>query len=64
MPIQKLINYYIDTGVAENSNFAVVSFSRNATPYFNLTAQEAISTIQGLTTAPASQGTKYNDALY
>ncbi|MBE9044435.1 VWA domain-containing protein, partial [Pleurocapsales cyanobacterium LEGE 10410] len=60
----ELINYYIDTGVAENSNFAVVSFSKNAIPYFNLSAQEAITTIQSLTTAPAIEGTKYNDALY
>ncbi len=59
-----LINYYIDTGVAENSNFSVISFSRFANPYFNLTAEQAISIIQSLTTAPTSEGTKYNDALH
>ena len=59
-----LTNYYIDNGLAENINFGVVQFSRNATPYFNLSANEAISTIQSLTTAPASEGTKYNDGLY
>ena len=59
-----LTNYFIDNEIAENINFAVIQFSRNATPYFNLTAEEAISTIQGLTTTAASQGTKYNDALY
>ena len=59
-----LTNYFIDSEIASNINFAVVEFSRNATHYFNLTAEEAISTIQGLTTAAASQGTKYNDALY
>ena len=58
-----LINYYIDTGVAENSNFSVISFSRFANPYFNLTAEQAISIIQNLITAPTSEGTKYNDAL-
>ncbi len=59
-----LTNYFIDNEVAENINFSVVQFSRNAIPYFNLTADQAISTIQSLTTAPASEGTKYNDALY
>ena len=33
-----LTNYFIDSEIAENINFAVVQFSRNATPYFNLTA--------------------------
>ena len=59
-----LTNYFIDNELAENINFGVVQFSRNAIPYFNLTADQAISTIQSLTTAPASEGTKYNDALY
>ncbi len=59
-----LTNYFIDNEIAENINFGVVQFSRNAIPYFNLTADQAISTIQSLTTAPASEGTKYNDALY
>ena len=57
--------YFIDSEIAENINFGVVQFSRNATSYFNLTAQEAISTIQGLTASTNGiEGTKYNDALY
>lgn len=59
-----LTNYFIDNGLAENINFGVVKFSRNATPYFNLTASEAISTIQSLTSSPASEGTEYDNALY
>ena len=60
-----LTNYFIDSEIASNINFAVVQFSRNATPYFNLTAEEAISTIQGLTASTNGiEGTKYNDALY
>jgi Ca2+-binding RTX toxin-like protein len=59
-----LTNYFINNGLAENINFGVVKFSRNATLYENLTAQQAISTIQGLTSSPAIEGTKYNDALY
>ena len=47
-----------------NHNLGVISFSRNATLYANLTATQAISTIQGLTTASPLEGTKYNDALY
>ncbi len=37
-----LTNYFIDNEIAENINFGVVQFSRNATPYFNLSANEAI----------------------
>jgi Ca2+-binding RTX toxin-like protein len=59
-----LTNYFINSGLAENINFGVVKFSRYATLYENLTAEQAISTIQGLTSSPAIEGTKYNDALY
>jgi Ca2+-binding RTX toxin-like protein len=59
-----LTNYFIDNGLADVSNFAVISFSRNATLNANLTATQAISTIQGLTTASPLEGTKYNDALF
>jgi Ca2+-binding RTX toxin-like protein len=59
-----LTNYFINSGLAENINFGVVKFSRNATLYKDLTASQAISTIQGLTSSPASEGTKYNDGLY
>jgi hypothetical protein len=59
-----LTNYFINSGLAENINFGVVKFARNATLYSNLSASQAISTIQGLTSSPAIEGTKYNDALY
>ncbi|MBW4533543.1 MAG: VWA domain-containing protein [Pleurocapsa minor HA4230-MV1] len=59
-----LTNYFIDNGLAENINFGVVKFSRNATLYKNLTANQAISTIQGLTSSPAIEGTEYDNALY
>ena len=60
-----LTQYFIDNEIAENINFGVIQFSRYATPYFNLTASEAISTIEGLTASTnAIAGTKYNDALY
>ena len=60
-----LTNYFIDNEIAQNINFGVIQFSRYATPYFNLTASEAISTIEGLTASTnAMEGTKYNDALY
>jgi hypothetical protein len=61
---QDLTNYFIDNELAENINFGVVKFSRNATLYKNLTAQQAISTIQGLTSSPAIEGTEYDNALY
>ncbi len=32
-----LANHFINTGLADVSNFAVISFSRNATSYANLT---------------------------
>jgi Ca2+-binding RTX toxin-like protein len=59
-----LTNYFINSGLAENINFGVVKFSRNATLYKNLTAQQAITTIQGLTSSPAIEGTEYDNALY
>jgi V8-like Glu-specific endopeptidase len=59
-----LTNYFINSGLAENINFGVVKFSRNATLYKNLTAEQAISTIQGLTSSPAIEGTEYDDAGY
>jgi Ca2+-binding RTX toxin-like protein len=59
-----LANHFINNGLADVSNFAVISFSRNATSYANLTATQAISTIQGLTTANPIEGTQYNDALW
>ncbi|AFZ33633.1 Na-Ca exchanger/integrin-beta4 [Stanieria cyanosphaera PCC 7437] len=59
-----LTNHFINTGIADVSNFAVISFSKNATLHANLTASQAITKIQGLTNAPAIEGTKYNDALY
>ncbi|MEM9276142.1 MAG: Calx-beta domain-containing protein [Cyanobacteria bacterium P01_F01_bin.143] len=60
-----LTNYFIDNEIAENSNFAVINFSRNAVLQPNLTAEEAITAIQGLTpsTNPL-EGTEYNDALF
>ncbi|MGL5875135.1 MAG: Calx-beta domain-containing protein, partial [Xenococcaceae cyanobacterium] len=58
-----LANHFINNGLADVSNFAVISFSKNATSYANLTATQAISTIQGLT-ATTGLGTQYNDALY
>ena len=59
-----LTNYFIDNEIAENSNFAVINFSRYATLNANLTADEAIATIQGLTASTnAIEGTKYTDAL-
>jgi Ca2+-binding RTX toxin-like protein len=58
-----LTNYFINNGLAENINFGVVSFSRNATLYDDLTANQAISRIQSLTNAPAIEGTRYNAAL-
>ena len=59
-----LTQYFFNSGIAENINFGVIQFSEDAIPYFNLTASEAISTIESLSTATASQGTEYNDALY
>ena len=60
-----LTNYFIDNEIAENINFGIIQFSKYATPYFNLTAEQAISTIGGLTASTnAMEGTKYNDALY
>ena len=59
-----LINYFIDNEIAENSNFAVINFSRNAVLQPNLTAEEAITAMQGLTPSTGSEGTKYNDALF
>jgi Ca2+-binding RTX toxin-like protein len=58
-----LVNYFIDNGFADVSNFAVISFSCNATLYANLTANQAISKIKSLTTASPLEETKYNDAL-
>ena len=60
-----LTQYFINNEIAQNINFGVIQFSRYATPYFNLTAEQAISTIEGLTASTnAMEGTKYNDALY
>ena len=60
-----LTQYFIDNGIAETSNFAVINFSRNATLNANLTADEAISTIENLKVSNNPiEGTKYNDALY
>ena len=58
-----LTNYFIDNELAEDTNFNIIQFSRNARTYSDLTAEQAISTIQSLITAPSSDGTKYNDAL-
>ena len=58
-----LINYFKNNDIADDTNFGVVSFSKNATLYADLTADEAINTIQGLTTASPIEGTQYNDAL-
>ncbi|MEO1673231.1 MAG: VWA domain-containing protein, partial [Cyanobacteria bacterium J06631_2] len=57
-----LINYHIDSGLAQNSKFGVVQFSTNATSYYNLTAEEAISTIETLTTS-TNAGTVYDGGL-
>ena len=57
-----LINSHIDSGLTQNSNFGVVQFSTNATSYFNLTPEEAISTIEGLSTS-TNQGTVYDGGL-
>ncbi|ELS04462.1 Ca2+-binding protein, RTX toxin [Xenococcus sp. PCC 7305] len=59
-----LTNYFIDNEIAENSNFAVINFSRNAVLRPNLTADEAIAAIQSLTPSNGFEGTKYNDALF
>ena len=64
-----LTNYYVDSELAENINFGVVSFGPDATKHTdssgsqNLTADEAISVIQGLT-ATTAIGTNYTEALY
>jgi Ca2+-binding RTX toxin-like protein len=59
-----LTNYLINAGVAENSNFSVISFSLNATLTANLTANQAIAKIQSLTASTnPNETTKYNDAL-
>ena len=52
-----LINYFKNNDIADDTNFGVVSFSKNATLYADLTADEAINTIQGLTTASPIEGT-------
>ena len=57
-----LINSHIDSGLADNGNFGVVEFSTNATSYSNLTPEEAISTINGLTT-DTNPGTVYDGGL-
>ncbi|MGL5941796.1 MAG: hypothetical protein ACRC2S_15720 [Waterburya sp.] len=64
-----LTNYFIDNGLAEDINFGVVSFGSSAviqkdsTGSQNLTANEAISAIRGLTTDNFI-GTDYSEAFY
>ena len=59
-----LTDELIAAGIAENSNFAVINFSKYATSNPNLTAQQAKSAIQDLTASNnVLEGTKYNDIL-
>jgi Ca2+-binding RTX toxin-like protein len=64
-----LTNYFIDNELAENINFGVISYSNQAVIQTdsnlsrNLTADEAIAAIQGLTTA-TSIGTNYDAGLW
>jgi Ca2+-binding RTX toxin-like protein len=59
-----LINYYVNNGLADASNFAVIPFHHDATLYANLTATEAIAKIQSLTIDNSNVVTQYNDALW
>ncbi|MEM7759973.1 MAG: Calx-beta domain-containing protein, partial [Cyanobacteria bacterium P01_A01_bin.40] len=58
----ELNNYFIDAGVAENSNFAVIPFNDQAYLYRDLTASEASTTIQNLTTF-GNYRNRYHSAL-
>ncbi|NJL52211.1 MAG: VWA domain-containing protein [Hydrococcus sp. SU_1_0] len=64
-----LTNYYVNQGLADNINFGLVSFDNqavlhtDATASRNLTADEAIAAIQGLTTA-TTIGTNYDAGLW
>ncbi len=63
-----LTNYFVAQGIAENTNFGVVSFDSQARFSLdsggsqNLTADEALAAIQSLTT-DTGIGTKYFDGL-
>ena len=57
-----LNNYFVDMGVGENSNFAVIQFNDQAYLYRDLTSSEAATTIQNLT--PINDFTnRYHSAL-
>ncbi len=64
-----LTSYFINQGLAENINFGLVSFDNqavlqtDASASRNLTADEAIAAIQGLTTATVI-GTNYDAGLW
>jgi Ca2+-binding RTX toxin-like protein len=64
-----LTNYFVNHGLAENINFGLVSYDNQATLETdssgsrNLTADEAIAAIQGLTTA-TTIGTDYDAGLW
>ena len=58
-----LTNYFIDTDIAENINFSLVSFSRYATIQENLSANEIIAAIENTTSETQNVGTAYRDAL-
>ena len=58
-----LTNYFINTGIAENINFSLVSFSRYATIQENLSADEIITAIENTTSETQNVGTAYRDAL-
>ena len=57
-----LTNYFIDNGIGENSNFAVISFNEQAISQDNLTAEQAIYAIKQLKVSINSQA-KHNKAL-
>ncbi|MGL5832323.1 MAG: malectin domain-containing carbohydrate-binding protein [Waterburya sp.] len=57
-----LTNDLVDSDTEVNINFAVISFDQQVTSRRNLTAQEAIASIQKLQISSSSQA-KYNQAL-
>ena len=59
-----LINYLVDSGIAENSIFAVISFNSGAISQSNLTAARAIAAIQKLKLSNKNNSqAKYDEAL-
>jgi RTX calcium-binding nonapeptide repeat (4 copies) len=64
-----LTNYFVNSGLAENINFGIVTFNNSATLQTdaqgdrNFTADEAIAKIQGLT-ATTGDGRNYDAALW